>query len=185
MSELDPDLVPEAWDNALVGDTITPGICTISQGGRVLKWDKKPGFGVNGATTKLTGIEAGEFEMRVDFYDGVLGMTAAEQRTMWEEQILPKLQEAESGKVAIEFYHPAASEAPSFIRAVVPEKVGWLEQDKSDGHWFVVCKFSTFNKPKPATGTPKKAKKADSDQPLDANQKKIDQLTDELKKLNE
>ncbi len=184
MSELDPDIIPEAWDNALLGTTITPGLITLSQGGRVLKWDAKPGLGQSGATTKLTGIEAGEFEMTIEFWDGVLGTSAAEQRTHWETQCLPLLKEAESGKFAIEFYHPAVSEPPMNVRSVVPKKIGMYEQDKQTGVWKVTCSMLAYGKPKPASGTPK-ASKAALPAPLDPNEKKIAQLTQQLKELND
>lgn len=182
MSDLDPALVPDAWDTALIGPAITPGVCVITQGGRQLKWDKKAGYGTAGATTKLTGIEPSTFTMKVTFYEGINGLTSAQQRAAWESDILPQLVEAESGKKAIQFYHPAVSEPPCSIHAVVPEDVGTYEQD-GDGAWSVTVKFLEFKKPKPAAGTPKAAKPKNAPAALDENEKRIADLTKQLKEL--
>jgi hypothetical protein len=184
MSDPDPDLFPQAWDFALIAGISTTGVCTITQGGRVLKWDKKPGFGSAGATTKLTGIDPGEFQMRLEFFDGFQGITAAEARTFWEETMLPVLKKAEDGKQAIEFYHPAVSGAPMFCTQVVPQKVGIYEQD-GNGTWSVTVSFLQYGKPKPAVGAPKGAAKKSPPQPqvLDENEKRIQDLTKQLKTL--
>lgn len=178
---VDPDVIPEAWDFALIGGEATPGLCKISQGGRAFKWDKKPGFGSAGATTKLTGIEAGTFTMTISFYDGVTGDSATTQRDRWELVFLPMLKQAETGKTAIPFYHPAVSGPPMGIKAAVPEHVGILEQDDA-GTWSVVVKWSEFGKPKAAAGTPTAAKTKGATAKTE-NEKQIEALTKELKSL--
>lgn len=178
---VDPDIIPEAWDFALIGGEATPGLCKVSQGGRVFKWDKKPGFGSAGVTTKLTGIEPGTFTTTFMFYDGVTGDTATVQRDRWELVILPILKQAETGKTAIPFYHPAVSGPPMNISAAVPEHIGILEQDDA-GVWSVVVKWSEFGKPKAASGTPKAAKTKGATAKSE-NEKQIEALTKELKEL--
>lgn len=177
--DIDPELVPDAWDIALIGPYGTPGLVELSQGGVKLKWDKKPGFGTAIGTTKLTGIQPGEFTLKIRFVNGVLGFTSAQQRFFYETQILPLIETAKTGKQAIPFYHPAVSEPPMRITAVVPEEIGIYEQD-NDGVWSVTIKFSQFGKPKAAAGTPKSAA---GKTVLDANEQKIKELTADLKAL--
>lgn len=183
MSGIDPDLIPEAWDFAIIAGHSTPGLCTISQGGRTLKWEKKAAFGKAGATTKLTGIEPGEFQLTIRFYDEP-GVTAIESRAFYEQVTLPALQEAESGKKALDFYHPAVSEPPCNIVAIVPQKLGIYEQD-SDGTWSVTHSLLQYGKPKAAVGAPSGSgkKKPQKETALDENEKKIAALTKELKGL--
>lgn len=182
MSEIDPDIIPDLWDFCLIGGHSTSGICEITQGGRVLKWEKKAGFGSAGATTKLTGIEPGEFQIKISFYDKVFGQTAKEQRDYHEQTILPLLKEAEAGKKSLDFYHPAVSEPPMSCTAVVPQKVGIYEQD-SNGLWTVTISMLQYLKPKPAVGAPAGAKKKQQPAALDENEKRIQELTKQLKEL--
>lgn len=183
MANIDPDMVPDMWDIALIGPTYTPGIAKISPGAALkIKWDKKPATGTSGATTKLTGEEVNEFTLTVKFWPGVNGQSGFEQRFKWENEILPLLKEAKKGKSAISFYHPAVSDEPMNVQAVVPEEIGVYEQDDA-GVWSVSVKLIEFRPPKPATGSPKGAKKKPGDTPLDENEKKIAALTKQLKEL--
>lgn len=183
MSELDPDIYPEAWDNALIGDKITPGICIISGGARNLQYDKGKGYGTSGATTKFVGADLTEFDLKIIFVDGVFGLSAVEQRAQYEAEILPQYKACEDGKTALYFYHPAVSEPPINVTAVVPKKIGQYEREGDV--WVVKTTFTNFSPPKPAAGTPKGAKKkpAGGGEPLDENQKQIEALKKELASL--
>lgn len=164
----DPDVVPAAWDQALIGSLGTPGLCTISGASRLLKWDVAEGTGTSDGPTKLKGGRRAPFKMRLHFLDGVRGESGADQRYRWQTEFLPILKQAETGKVAIEFYHPAVSADPIGVTAVVPSEIGQLVQD-SDGSWSVTVEFTPFVKPKPASGKPSQATKKNQ-QPSAADQ---------------
>jgi hypothetical protein len=183
MTAVDPDIIPELYDFAMIAGHATPGLCQISQGGKVLKWDSKPGFGQDGATIKLTGIEPGEFDMKLIFYHVQDGVPGWDSRNLYLTQILPELESTADGKKAVDFYHPLVSEPPMNVTAVTVKKFGVLEQD-GDGTWSVTHKLMRWYPPKKAGGAPNGAKKKDKKEDvLDENQKRIEELTKELKEV--
>jgi hypothetical protein len=148
----DPELAEIAWAFAVIGGVATPGLCEISAGARVLKWDAAKGYGTSGATTKFVGADLSKFTLKISFYDRVFGLSSFEQRLKWFDEIVPILKTAESGKTAIEFYHPAVSDDPINVRAVVPEKIHQLVQEGE--LWTVRVDFVQYVKAKPAAGKP-------------------------------
>lgn len=155
MATPDPQLVPAAWDMAVLDGKIMPGLAEILDGGsRVLGWDEAKGYGTSGAAIKFTGAKLTKFTLRLSFYEGVRGLSGYEQRFEYFETFVPLLQKCESGKLALSFYHPAVSEPPQNVTVIVPEELGALKQT-GDGLWYVDLKLTEFRAPKPAVGTPK------------------------------
>lgn len=149
---VDPELNPDAWDYAILSGIPTPGICKISNGAKVLNWDERKGYGTSGAASVFTGDKLARFVMRIEFYDGVRGLSSSDARLVWEQELLPVLEAASDGKTAIDFYHPSVSEKPVDVRAAVPEEIGQLTQEGD--LWTVEVKFLQFRKPQPKIGKP-------------------------------
>lgn len=183
MATPDPQLVPAAWDMAVLDNRIMPGLAEVLDGGgRVLGWDEAKGYGTSGAAKKFTGAKLTVFTLRLSFWEGVRGLSGYEQRFEYLEEFVPLLQKCETGKVALPFYHPAVSEPPQNVTVIVPEEIGRLQQTDA-GLWFVDLKLSDFRAPKPAVGTPKKSGGAAKATAKDEADKQIDDLSSKLKKL--
>ncbi len=172
-----PILQPELWDVAQLGGVSTPGIAEVTGAALVRSWDVRKGYGTSGATTVYTGDQPAKFSLKLTFW-------LADQVDAYNDQIVPLLEAAPKGaKKALDFYHPAASERPQNIRAVVVEDVGQLVQS-GDGLWTVEIKLLQYRAPKAAIGKPAGAagNKATTPAPSAADNM-IAKLTDQLKKL--
>ncbi|MEZ4375506.1 MAG: hypothetical protein R3B07_32140 [Polyangiaceae bacterium] len=158
MTAVDVEDDPVVWDRAVLGGHGTPGHITVSGGAASYNWDAKAGTGKSGATTVFTGDDLTEITVRLEFADGIRGLSAKEQRREWFDVIVPILQRSADGKTAIEFYHPAVSEPPINLTAVVTKKIGQLQIEENGLTWveFTLLKY-VKPKPKPA-GKPAGAK---------------------------
>lgn len=181
---IDPSTDPDAWDYAVLGGIPTPGLCIIKGASKVLGWDKRKGQGTSGASTVYTGDELTEFSMRLELYPGVRGLDLRTQLDVIDQELLPVLAAASSGKSAVDFYHPAVADPPVDVRAVVPVDLGQLEQEGDLWTWTV--KFLQFKKPKPAIGKPSASKSKggtskDQTTAKDAIDEEIEALTKQVK----
>jgi hypothetical protein len=181
MAMPDPELAHLAWDYALIDGLVTPGLAVVTKASRKIKWDDAKGAGTSGATSKFVGDELSEFDLTLQFVDGVRGETAFEQRYRYQEQIVPRLELAALGKQACDFYYPSVSEPPVNVRACVPTEIGAIEF--AGDFWQVVISFKQYRKPKPASGTPSGTKKTKAPTAKDAQDLEIEALTAQWKAL--
>ncbi|MCA9594101.1 MAG: hypothetical protein KC776_12345 [Myxococcales bacterium] len=158
----------------------------MSGGGLPVKWDAAKGYGTTPGT-KLVGFDLQRFQLRILYAEGINGLSSFEQRYIVDAKIRPLLETTLGGKVAVDFYHPAVSEAPINIRSVVLENWGQLEPADDTGLWVQPITLLKFSKPKVAIGKPKASKNSASKQPTaqDAADKDIAALTETLNKVAE
>lgn len=159
MTAVDVEDDPTTWDIVLLANIGTPGHARVRGGKAIYKWDAQAGTGKSGATTIFTGEDLSELTVRLEFADGVRGLSAKEQRAEWFNVVVPILEKSADGKTAIDFYHPAVSEPPVNFTAVVTKEIGQLEVEENGLTWveFTLLKY-VKPKPKPA-GKPAGAKK--------------------------
>lgn len=184
MAAIDFELDPTTWDIAVIAGHGTPGHISISGGEVVWNWDAKAGTGKSGATTIFTGQDLTEITVTLTFADGIRGLTAIEQRREFFTVIVPILEKTSDGKTALDFYHPAVSEPPINLTAVVCKTIGQLEVE-DNGLSRISFKLLKYVKPKPKpVGKPAGAKtSADKSSAKDDVDKEIEELTKQLKEL--
>lgn len=180
----DPQIVPEAWDYALIAGLATPGLCEITGASLKRKWDVQKAVGSSGPATIYHGDDSQDFKMKISFFSGVLGQTDVEQRAYWEDSIMPLLLAAPSGATAaaLDFSHPATNALG--IKSVSVKEIGQYVQE-GDGLWTITVDFIKFSKPRPAQGKPKGAKDSNKKAATvaSANETRIAALRAELRNL--
>ncbi|MCB9584549.1 MAG: hypothetical protein H6718_04095 [Polyangiaceae bacterium] len=184
-SYIDPDLNPEAYDQAIIGGVPTLGIATVSGGKYSLAWDAKKGTAKTGASTVFTGKDLSECTLKLTFADGAQGLSQADQISQFVEQIVPILQTSATGKQAVDFFHPSVSLEPINLTSVVVKTIGQIEM-QDNGLKSVSIELIQYVKPKPArvgkpSGSASKTPAGSTAQ--DAMDREIEQLTEEVKEL--
>lgn len=184
-SYIDPDLNPEAYDQAIIGGVPTLGIATVSGGKALWSWDSKKGSGKSGASTVFTGKDLSDCVLKITFADGAQGLSQADQISQFVEQIVPILQTSATGKTAIDFFHPSVSLEPINLTSVVVKSIGQIEM-QDNGLKTVTVELLQYVKPKPArvgkpSGSASKTPAGSTAQ--DAMDKEIEALTQEVKEL--
>lgn len=118
---------PELYDKLEFGGLRTPGVATLSGFERTVKWDRKPGGGVDGESTTRVGKEAASGTVTVYLVDepGQLG-----EQDEWRAFAI-LLQKSMDQGIAYDVFHPDLLTLD--INSAVCTKVGQVVHDGKGG----------------------------------------------------
>jgi hypothetical protein len=181
-------VVLSPWEDFLayraiyLDDDPSPGLCVECYGSNPVKWDKKDGTGISGATVTFNGEGLAEFPARIQLgWEGRGLPSREEQWARWQEWSSKHLRPPSSkNQDALRIWYPTLDLLPVPITAVIVAGNGPQgPKQVADGVFEWSIPFLQFRRPKAATATPKGAKGG-----AGGGQKKdlIDQMIDDLVK---
>lgn len=176
---IDPNTGAVEWTTLLVAGTRSPGVCKLGGPGLQLKWDVKDADGQQGASSDLSSEPIKEFE--ADFYltDEADDLNVTDFDRWDEFEALLRSSINGEKPVALEMYHPDLARVG--ITAAALKSIGMASLDGMGGATIKVS-FIEFRPPKPKKAAGVAKTKA---QPKTEGDKKIDEASAEIKKLQE
>jgi hypothetical protein len=165
------------FDYIVLAGIASPGVCTLSQHDREVKWDVKVAPGQKGATMTRKGAEPIVFTATFELsYDPYVDTADADDFANWDAfQKLIESTTAGAAPKSLDIYHPDLARVG--IKSVVQGKIGGMRRN-ADGGATVSVTFTEYFPPKKAGGSPK-AKPA-----VDPNKDKKDELEKLLAQYN-
>jgi hypothetical protein len=159
--ELEGDIDGRCYADVLIiaGDA-SPGLCVITSGARVFRFDKRTQYGADGAWLIYQGEDLAEFECHITVWRD----DQKRAFDLWQKRYLvkPPVQAQQNGKPVVGISQPHALGISNPIlsdlgvSAVLVKKIGqWTKV--ATGRWQKVVSLIQFAPPIPATGRPETA----------------------------
>jgi len=135
---------PELFDFIVLGESISPGKCTLSGHDRAQSWDTQKAKGQTGATSTYNGEDVGQFQ--ASFY-----LASPEEQLKWPafKRVIESTTSGGEPK-ALPIYHPDLAE--NRFTEVCNAGIGGAIRDSQGGVTYQV-KFIEFRPPKPKPAT--------------------------------
>lgn len=176
---INPFANAELWDVVQIGETTSPGICTVSGFKRTHGWEVKKGKGVKGSTITLNEFPPAEGTIKFLLW-------TPEHFVAWGAfRPLFKYDPTKKTVNAVDIFHPALDDIE--VRRVVCKDIGQVEKE-GPGLYSITVSLLEYNPPpkKNATSTPKASSNTSNssgsgDPVLDAKLAEIDRLREEAK----